>query len=267
MEWMTSQLAAFGMRYHRVPAIDGERDDLDAAMRSLGVRLGRPKGRPLVRSEIACYLSHLTAIRLAIAQDCRAALILEDDAEILADIGSVLDDFTQFENKPYILRLEPWHKTHWQVPIVDFAGIDAIYTPDSVWFCTAYCITRDAMKRAMARLTEISLPIDKDLFSYRRAGLTVLMSSSPLAMQSKRRFGSLIQSERKAVKAAGQSRLKSVKQKLRRRHERLIGFARVFTAAWDTSRQFGVRSILRLRLRPNHSLSRADVPVREQASP
>jgi GR25 family glycosyltransferase involved in LPS biosynthesis len=254
MEWMTSQLAAFGMRHHRVAAIDGQTADLDAAMRSLGVSLGRPKGRSLVRSEIACYLSHLTAIKLAITQDYSAALILEDDVEILGDISSVLDDFVRFEHKPYILRLEPWHKPHWQVPIVDFAGIRAIYTPDPVWFCGAYCITRDAMKRVIARLTELSLPIDKELFSYHRARLTVLMSSPPLAKQANQRFASLIQSERKGVKAARQTPLKRLRQKLRRRHESLIGFGRLFTAVRLTSRQLGVSSVMKLRLRPNHTL-------------
>ena len=130
MAWMTSQLAAFGMRYHRVAGIDGENADLDTAMRSLGVRIGKPKGRRLARAEIACYLTHLTAIRQAIAQDCSAALILEDDAQILDDIPSVLDDFARFRDKPYILRLEPWHKAYWQVPVAKFARVDAFYTPE-----------------------------------------------------------------------------------------------------------------------------------------
>jgi glycosyl transferase family 25 len=254
MEWMTSQLALFGMRYRRVAAIDGESADLDAVMRSLGVSLGRPLARQLAKGEIGCYLSHLTAIRLAIAQDCSAAIILEDDVEILGDISSVLDNFVRFEHKPYILRFEPWHKPHWQVPIVDFAGIRAIYTPDPVWFCGAYCITRDAMKRVIARLTELSLPIDKELFSYHRARLTVLMSSPPLAKQANQRFASLIQSERKRVKAAKQTRLKRMKQKLRRQHESLIGFGRLFTAVRLTRRHFGVSSVVKLRLRPNHTL-------------
>lgn len=266
MEWMTSQLAAFGMRYHRVAAIDGERADLDAAMRSLGVSLGIPKGRPLVKSEIACYLTHLTAVRLAIAQDCRAALILEDDAEILADLTPVLESFAEFDDKPYVLRLEPWHKAHWQVAAAKFTGVDAVYTPDTLWFSTAYCITQTAAKQLVGRLTELCSPFDREIFSYPRAGLTVLMSSPALATPSKR-FQSLIQTERKALKSMSQSPLKALRRQLRRRHDMLIGFTRIFHAAFQTASQFSVGSIVRLRLRPNHSLSQANMPTREQASP
>jgi glycosyl transferase, family 25 len=251
MAWMTSQLAAFGMRYHRVAGIDGENADLDTAMRSLGVRIGKPKGRRLARSEIACYLTHLTAIRQAIAQDCSAALILEDDAQILDDIPSVLDDFARFRDKPYILRLEPWHKAYWQVPVAKFARVDAFYTPDSFYFCTAYCLTRAAMERVIAQLTEISAPFDIEIYSPRRSGLTALICSPALAAQSNGRFDSLIQTERKASKFSGQSPFKRLKQRLRKRHERSIAFARIFRAAYQTANQFGVSSIVRLRLHPS----------------
>jgi glycosyl transferase family 25 len=267
MEWMTAQLDAFGMPYQRVAGIDGARDDLDAAMRSLGVRLGKTNGRSLAKAEIACYLSHLAAIKRALAQNCAAALILEDDAQVLADIPPVLDDFARYQDKPYILRLEPWHKAHWQVPVGRFADVDAFYTPDSsFYYCTAYCLTRAAMQTVTQRLTEISAPFDIDIYSRRRSGLSVLISSPPLAAPSNGRFESLIQTERKASKAPGQSRLKRLKQRVRKRHDTSIAFTRIFNAAFQTTSRFGLRSILKLRLRPKQRLSPADVSAVERVS-
>lgn len=251
MEWMASQLAAFGIPYSRMAAMDAERDNLDAALRSFGVRIGKPKERPLGRAEIACYLTHLATFRLAIAKGYAAILVLEDDVEILADLNPVLDQFAEFEDKPYILKLEPWKLPNWQVTVAKFATIDVAYTPEPIWLAASYCISRAAMKRAVARLTELRNPIDHELCSYSRAGLTVLLSSPPLAIQKTQHFGSLLEAERAALEANATSlRLRMKKiwglQKFVALYENLIWLVRPF---WQASRQSGVRTALRLRFR------------------
>jgi glycosyl transferase family 25 len=257
MEWMAAQLEAFGMPYQRVAGIDGARDDLDAAMRSLGVRLSEPSGRSLAKTEIGCYLSHLTAIRRALAQDCAAALILEDDAQILADISSVLDDFAQYQNSPYLLRLEPWHKAHWQASVANLADVEALYMPDDVmFFCTGYCLTRAAMTRVITAATDIRRPIDLDI--YQSFGLTVLMTSPPLVGRSKTRFESLIRAERKQI-SGRPSRSKRLRQRLIRRYAVVLALTRVIRVARKTAQRFGTLSILSLRLRSHHGLTEGGV--------
>jgi glycosyl transferase family 25 len=211
----------------------------------MGVRLGDRRGRSLAKAEIACYLSHLTAMKRALDQNCAAALILEDDAQILTNISSVLDSFARSQDKHYILRIEAWQKVHWRVPVATFADVEALYVPDPMTFCTAYCITRAAMARVVTAVTDIRFPIDVDL--YRAFDLTVLMTSPPLVQRSKVRFESLIRAERKQI-TGPPSRQKKLRQKMTRRYATVLAWARILAVGRKTARSFGARSVLNLRL-------------------
>ncbi len=78
---MASRLAAAGIAFERVPAVDGATLD-DAAL--AGHSPGNRYYKPLRRGEVGCYLSHLEVMRRFVASGKPYALVLEDDV-VLAD--------------------------------------------------------------------------------------------------------------------------------------------------------------------------------------
>ncbi|MDR2098493.1 MAG: glycosyltransferase family 25 protein [Rickettsiales bacterium] len=90
MREMEARLRRLGLRYTRVPAVDGRqasftKREVDAWKYSLA------HGKLITPSEVACYISHYSAIR-AFAENPRKkfALILEDDMEFDGDFADVV---------------------------------------------------------------------------------------------------------------------------------------------------------------------------------
>jgi len=97
----TAQLDAEGLRFERLPAVDGRR--LPEAERDrLAPWDRRAFFKPLSPGEIGCYLSHLAALERIVKEGWPMALVLEDDfvlepgfraalAEVLSRTGQVAD--------------------------------------------------------------------------------------------------------------------------------------------------------------------------------
>lgn len=77
---ISERLAAFGVTYTRVCAVDGRQMDLARLPEYDSDRAERYMGRSLVGGEIGCYLSHLKVAREFLTSDASYALVLEDDA-------------------------------------------------------------------------------------------------------------------------------------------------------------------------------------------
>ncbi len=87
---MESRLAALGLPFARVPAVDGRRlafphpDFSEPSYKLL-------HGRRTSPAEVGCYLSHVACARAFLEGDADLALILEDDAAFEPDLLDTLD--------------------------------------------------------------------------------------------------------------------------------------------------------------------------------
>jgi len=101
---MESRLAAAGLSYERIDAVDGRR--LTLPIPEFDERRHRlMTGRRPIPAEIGCYLSHLKAIDAFLATGDSHALILEDDARFDAGLASVIEAALAWSPAWDVLRL------------------------------------------------------------------------------------------------------------------------------------------------------------------
>ncbi len=167
---ISNRLDNLGLSYERVPAING------AILTFIEKQKLNPK-RPwilLSDSELACYMSHLKAIRLVADRQLQRAIILEDDA--IFD-----EDFSTWANSEFplpadldILKLEGFGAEGTiKIPVVQYCDktVQFSYTP--TWGAAAYLITLDGARKALKKLEIVRGQLDYDLFAYWKTGLSV----------------------------------------------------------------------------------------------
>ena len=99
-----SQLAAAGIGYERIAAVDGtqltrrdwSRYDERGALRHYG--------RTMAPGEVGCFLSHVEAVTRFLQSDADHALVLEDDLRIAADFAGLVGDLDE-----QLPQLRGWH--------------------------------------------------------------------------------------------------------------------------------------------------------------
>jgi glycosyl transferase family 25 len=161
LDRIQSRLESQGFDFVRVPAIDG---GLKENHDRLVPKERTHYFRPLVRGEIACYLSHLRALQAFLSSDASYGLILEDDA-VLVDgfkdkLNAILDDHIK-AGAWHLLKLDGYKKGRlirksfsFGVSLVEFKAVPGLAT-GIVW-------TRGAAKRFLNTHSEtnIEYPID-----------------------------------------------------------------------------------------------------------
>ena len=109
-ERMNAQLAACGLSFERMRAVDGAElsDDDMAAMLS---------PTPLIdlsRPEVACLLSHRAAWRRFLAGDDELCCVLEDDVRLAEDFGPALKAASDWASPPFdVIKIETMHQRVW----------------------------------------------------------------------------------------------------------------------------------------------------------
>lgn len=104
LDHMQAKLAAAGLDYERVPAVDGAalpmpHPDFDArAYRYL-------HGRRIIPAELGCYFSHVECARRLLESDAEHALVLEDDVAFPNDFRNLLANALESADDWDILRL------------------------------------------------------------------------------------------------------------------------------------------------------------------
>ncbi len=91
MESVRAQLAAMALPFERIPGVLGSA--MTAADLARDYDDGKAKwrmSRSLTPAEIGCALSHINAYRAIVARRIQAALVLEDDVVLPADLGALL---------------------------------------------------------------------------------------------------------------------------------------------------------------------------------
>jgi glycosyl transferase family 25 len=160
---MTHRLARAGLRWQRVPAVDGSALDLRrrADVDERGFRLRH--GKRLNPAEVGCYLSHIQALKTFLDGPWSWALVLEDDADFPADFTSLVGHLIERSDQWDILKLSSFHGGA-PVPVADLPQARRLAVP-LARLMNANCIlfNRHAAQVLVERLLPMTLPYDHAL--------------------------------------------------------------------------------------------------------
>ncbi|MCY3754050.1 MAG: glycosyltransferase family 25 protein [Alphaproteobacteria bacterium] len=174
-EAMSAQLDRLGIAATRIPAVNGR---LLAAQeeREQGTS-SDPPGSDLSLGEVACAWSHRKALRALLDTGERAALILEDDAELAPDTPSLLESVDWWPPDARVIRVETgiispkkWFLL-WPASAETPSGRRVHrferWAPGSA----AYLVNREAAAFALPHFDNPAMPMDTLLFDHRRSRL------------------------------------------------------------------------------------------------
>lgn len=231
---MDTRLRELRFPYTRVPGTDG-RALTDAG--HVGPKVRNRYYKALIAGEIACYLSHVSALRRFIDDGACFALILEDDAVLPEDIQSVIDDAIRLRQRGDAGTVGMWDVLKLQnsrrrrVTLAKLAaGRELVEYGFSVPISAAAAVwTREGAARFLARFRGVSRPIDCDLQHPWEFGLKILSVHPPL------------------VRTEGVSTIGSRKKQRSRFHDKLAyEVRRIWPKLHHFVAVYGVRGVLQL---------------------
>jgi len=163
LERMSAQLAASGLAFERLRAIDGsELSDADLA----GV-VSPTQLQTLSRSEVACFLSHRAAWQRFLASDEPLCCVLEDDVRLAADFGPALSAAPAWTSLPHdVIKIETMRQRVWvrRRKRACFPGY-ALSELRSCHHGTAgYIVNREGARRLLDLTERMDGPIDNLIF-------------------------------------------------------------------------------------------------------
>ncbi len=166
---ISGQLATLALEFERIAAVDGKTEPvahLDAETRAHG-----PIG-PLSSGTRACTMSHFRAWVRFLESKASHAVILEDDALVLPEFASLVQDANWLPRDVALLKLEKFNPDKVskillgpvmaQVPETG-AALRRMYSRHCG--SAGYLISRDGARRALTFRGRIDVPIDHFLFN------------------------------------------------------------------------------------------------------
>ena len=158
--------------------------------------------RPLTRAEIGCYLSHLSLWATIAQGEGRAALVLEDDAEVSDSLPALLSNLKDLAPLDAILKLDGCKGDG--EGTATFGGhvfaCEKVIAPRT----TGYIIGREAAARLSTR-GRFFRPVDIDLKHYWEHGVPIFSANPPLVRE--RPQPSTIEASRQSAKGSALTRL------------------------------------------------------------
>ncbi|MGY5848627.1 glycosyltransferase family 25 protein [Salegentibacter sp. HM20] len=161
--------------------------------------------RPLITTEIACYLSHLKVKKLFLKSNYDYAIILEDDVELLANFDTVVKTIiTQYNTLPKkhqwdVLKLPSFGKKN-LIKVYDidsyhslYGGSVAITTMAAIWTKTG--VKKFLGKAVLKDEAIINMPIDCELQRAWKYNLKIYNIAPPIVRGKE--FGSQIRPKTK----------------------------------------------------------------------
>ncbi len=163
LERMNAQLAACGLSFERMRAVDGDNlSDADAA-----AILSPAPLINLSRPEIACLLSHRAAWQRFLASDEELCCVLEDDVRLAEDFGSALKAAKDWALLPFdVIKIETMGQRVWvsRKKRPAFPG-HALSRLRSCHQGTAgYIVSREGTRRLLDLTTRMDRAIDDLMF-------------------------------------------------------------------------------------------------------
>ncbi len=174
LERVSARLNKLGLSFERVPALNG-------GMLSRIEKQRLNPARPwilLSDSELACYASHLKAIRLVAERELQRAIILEDDAIFDEDFSIWASCDFPLPDDLDILKLEGFGASGTtKIPVLKYSGKIVQFSYKPTWGAAAYLITLAGARKALKELKIARGQLDYDLFAYWKTGLGVYEAS------------------------------------------------------------------------------------------
>ena len=174
-ETMEARLAALGLTYTRIAAVDGRAEwerlvaDVDLAAFRCNV------GREVMPGEIGCYASHLAVWQALLDSPHEVALVLEDDVVFHDDFLDALDLVLTARERWDMVKLNKIRAKH---PVQRLAlGSYRLNAYLGAFTGTAaYLVTRSFVAAQLPRMLPMRRPIDHELdqfdaVSFRHLGL------------------------------------------------------------------------------------------------
>ena len=194
---ITAELKKTGLDYEIVTAVDGRELDLsdpaivDPALASKTVSMAGAAG---------CAMSHLNAYKKMIADGLDAALVLEDDVILPADLGSLADAVADQLAGPEVVLLSystpypPFKLSREGSVNLPSARLLALPVDINQWLMSsgAYIITREACERMVKFLLPVRMHADSWQFFYREGLLDRVRCVVPLPVIKNPRLASTI---------------------------------------------------------------------------
>jgi len=103
---ITAQLDGLGMKFRRIPAVDGRLHPPSADPDYDARRTRRFSGRELNSGEVGCFQSHRIAARLFLETGSPVGMVLEDDAVLAPELPALVAELAGLAASPEAPR---WH--------------------------------------------------------------------------------------------------------------------------------------------------------------
>lgn len=174
LDWCEDRLGREGLRFTRIPGVDGTR----LSQAEIAAVYDERKNRkhyfmPLTSGEIGAYLGHLAAWKRLLEDNAEAALVLEDDFAIERSLAELVE---AIERRPMcfdLLRLYgrpggPRRGLGWLVP-----GLRVEERAISSVGCVAQVITRECARKLINTMIPIVRPVDVELQFWWQHDLTI----------------------------------------------------------------------------------------------
>jgi GR25 family glycosyltransferase involved in LPS biosynthesis len=180
-ERLQGQLAGFGQHDAILcQSTDGNRIDV-AAWVAQGRWQPPPDddGRPMTRGELGCSDSHRRAWSYIVEAALPGALVLEDDADLPADLPQWVREAWQYRDRWEVLYLG---HTGWAMAL-PIDGVPQFQIPliAHAWNVThAYLVTHDGARRLLRHALPIRSPVDVYMARLTVAGLLAWQSARPV---------------------------------------------------------------------------------------
>ena len=187
LEYSKLEFERYGMDFTRIQAIDGL--DLDIADYPQATRNAWAYHTPLSVNEVACYMSHLKALRSFLDSDATHGMILEDDFAFVEDPMPCLRSLMELDDWD-IVKLYNWKKRRLKKYFTSFMTDQR--KPYSLYFnaSTAICNTgqifsRSGAEKFVAKKNHFYRPVDVELKHYWEQDLRIKSLCPPIITENK----------------------------------------------------------------------------------
>ncbi|MHC5308298.1 glycosyltransferase family 25 protein [Bartonella sp. LJL80] len=155
--------SAMGLSFQRVVAVDGKNLD-DAFLQDMAQ--GQLWQQPLTRGEIACFLSHKSALQMVAEGDDDYGAIFEDDVAFSETAASFLSSCEWIPKGGDIIKLETHGKKVWLGPPQACGhGFSVARLKSRHIMAAAYIVSKTAARKLLADMDRVSAPFDHFLFN------------------------------------------------------------------------------------------------------
>jgi glycosyl transferase, family 25 len=165
LRWMEQQLSTHGLRFFRIPAVDG----------ALCARQGDPYCSNPLRShlsaaEIGCLMSHLNAWRLIAQGNGEYGLVLEDDVHVAEDFSDFIREMPLDRQEFCVYKLETFgaNVTLTRQPSYTVQRRRAFKLETNHGGARAYILSKGTAARLLRSVDSFREPTDIELFDPNR---------------------------------------------------------------------------------------------------